>query len=238
MIPQLHDELGSPVCLYRNCVQFDVPDLVAKITLIDTYTRFEVHIDILPEDADDLCPEEFPVIKKAIDKGLHKAALNLGYFNSSPSSALLCPCGRGEAHVAEIISKSTRWKCTLKGIPVIQAKLTPLQCLLADQLSAASTAECKLLTESYLLKLLEKLNIHACKWRDIGLQLGFLPGELDNIQARPFLMQTAPESWLGAMLTEWLQRAPDDTRGSSSLKSLMHALSKCGIGIINFNIEL
>ena len=55
--------------------------------------------------------------------------------------------------------------------------------------------------------------------------------QLDNIQARPFLMQTAPESWLGTMLTEWLQRAPEDTQGSSSVESLMLALSKCGIGM-------
>ena len=228
------DDLGSPVCLYRNCIQFDVPEFVAIVILIDTYTHFEVHIDIPPEDSDDLCPEEFPVIRDAIDKGLHKAAFNLGYFNSSPSSALLCPCGRGEAHVAEIISKSTRWKCSLKNEARKIGKLTPLQHLWVDKFSSTSTAKCERLTESHLPKLLEKLNIHACKWRDIGLQLGFLPGELDNIQARPFLMQSAPESWLGAMLTEWLQRAPDDTRGSSSLKSLTHALSKCGIGTIEF----
>ena len=42
-------------------------------------------------------------------------------------------------------------------------------------------------------------------------------------------MQTAPESWLGAMLIEWLQRAPNDTRGSSSIESLTHALNTCGI---------
>jgi hypothetical protein len=84
-----------------------------------------------------------------------------------------------------------------------------------------------LLTERDLSDLLTQLNNHATKWRDIGTHH---PGELDNIQARPFLMPTAPESWLGAMLTEWLQRAPNDTRGSSSIESLTHALSKCGIG--------
>ena len=251
------DELGSPVCLYRNCVQFDVPKMIATVKLIDTYSHFEVHVNIPPKDADDLCPEEFPVIRNAIEKGLHEAAINLGYFNSSPSSALLCPCGQGdETHVAEITSNSMRWKCTLKKearkinkLTTFKqfftlwkrsrkneaksiGKLTPLQRLWVDKLSSTSTAKYERLTESHLPKLLEKLNIHACIWRNIGLQLGFLPGELDIIQARPFLMQSAPESWLGAMLTEWLQRAPDDTRGSSSLKSLTHALSKCGIGTI------
>ena len=222
------DKVSSPVCLYRNCIQFDVPESFATVTLIDTYTHFEVHVYVPEEDADDLCPEEFPVIRKAIDKGLHKAALNLGYFKSSPSPALLCPCGRGEAHVAEIV-KSDHWECSLKNEARKIGKLTPLQCLWVDKLSATSTTKCELLTESHLSKLLDKLSVHASKWRKIGLQLGFQPGELDNIQARPFLLLTSPESWLAAMLTEWLQRAPDDTRGSSSVESLRHALDRCGL---------
>ena len=230
------DEVGSPICLYRNCIQFDVPELVATVTLIDTYTHFEVHVDIPLEDTEDLCPEEFPVVRKAIDNGLHKAALNLGYFNSSPSPASLCPCGRGEAHVAEILAKSARWKCSLKNEARKIGKLTPLQHLWVDKLSATSTAKCKLLAESHLPKLLDKLNVHACRWRDIGMRLGFQSGELDNIQARPFLLNCAPESWLGAMLTEWLQRASNDTRGSSSIESLTHALNECGIGTIKFDV--
>ena len=87
----------------------------------------------------------------------------------------------------------------------------------------------RLLTERDLPDLLKELRKHAAKWRDIGTHLRFHPGELDNIQARPLLLATAPESWLGAMLTEWLQRAPDDTRGSSSIELLTHALSQCGI---------
>ena len=206
------------------------------MTLIDTYTHFEIHIHIPSEDAEDLFPEEFPVIRKAIDLGLNKTALNLGYFNSSPSSALLCPCGQGEAHAAEIIAKSTRWKCSLKNETKKIGKLTLLQHLLTDKPSATSKAKHNLLTEFHLPKLLEKLNIHAGKWRNIALHLGFLSGELDNIQTRPLLLQTAPESWLGAMLTEWLQRAPNDTRGSSSIKSLMHALNKSGIETIEFDL--
>ena len=231
------DEVGSPVCLYRNCIQFEVPELVATVILIDTYTHFEVHVDIPLEDAEDVCPEEFPVIRKGIDKGLHKAALNLDYFDSIPSPALLCPCGRGEAaHVAEILAKSARWKCSLKNEARKIGKLTPLQRLWVDMQSATSTAKCKLLAESHLPKLLDKLNVHACRWRDIGMRLGFQFGELDNIQVKPFLQFGAPQSWLGAMLTEWLQRAPNDTRGSSSIELLTHALDECGIGTIKLDV--
>ena len=87
----------------------------------------------------------------------------------------------------------------------------------------------RLLTEHDLPDLLKELRKHAAKWRDIGTYLRFHPGELDNIQVRPTDLTTAPESWLRAMLTEWLQRAPDDTRGSSSIELLTLALNQCGI---------
>ena len=226
------DDLGSPLCLYRNCVQFDVPELIATVTLIDTYTHFEVHIDIQPEDADDLCPKEVPVIKKAIEKGLHKAALNLGYFNSSPSLALLCPCGRGEAHAAEITSQSTRWKCSLKGVPIKQAKLTQLQQLLLDDSAKKSTFG-TLPESDHLSKLLCKLNLHASKWREIGTHLGFHQGELDNIQGSLLLLNEGPKALLREMLREWLEWAPGDSRGSSSFASiecLKCALNKSDLG--------
>ena len=247
------NKVGSPLCLYRNCVQFDVPKLIATVTLIDAYTHFEVHVNIPCKKANDLCPEEFPVIRKAIEKGVCKAALNLGYYNSSPSPALLCPCGRGEAHAAEITSNFVNWKCCLKDEVLKSSKLTrfltrwkqsrspkygkltPLQCLWFDSLSGSSNQDHlaydrnSLLIERDLPNLLTQLKKHAAKWRDIGTHLDFHPGELDNIQARPLLLITAPESWLGAMLTEWLQRAPDDPRGNSSIESLTLALSQCRI---------
>ena len=233
------DNVGSPLCLYRNCVQFDVPELIATVTLIDTYTHFEVHIDIQPEDADDLCPEEFPVIRKAIEKGLHKAALNLGYFNSSPSPALLCPCGRGEAHVTEITSKSTRWKCSLKGVPVRQAKLTQLQHILLDD-SAERLISGALSESDHLSNLLCKLNPHASKWREIGTHLGFRQGELDNIEHKPLLLNEGPKAWLREMLREWLEWAPGDSRGSSSsasIECLKCALDKSGLAQTALEVE-
>lgn len=89
--------------------------------------------------------------------------------------------------------------------------------------------ECKLLTEFDLPELLIILNEHASKWRNIALHLGFLSSELDNIEARPLLLQAAPKSWLTAMLTEWLQRAPNNTRGNPSIESLTQALNESGL---------
>ena len=90
-----------------------------------------------------------------------------------------------------------------------------------------------LVTSKHLPVLIKKLKNNAAKWREIGLHLGFLPGELDNIQAQPNLTQGAPLSYLGAMLTEWTQWAPGDSRGSADfakLKDLKTALSDAGLG--------
>ena len=68
----------------------------------------------------------------------------------------------------------------------------------------------------------------------IGTHLGFISGELSNIQARPNLTPDAPLSWLRAMLEEWIQWAPGDSRGSTkfaNIKDLKTALREAGFGV-------
>ena len=57
------------------------------------------------------------------------------------------------------------------------------------------------------------LEFYAAKWRDIGKALGFSKGEISKIQSDPKIKQT-PQSFLGELLTRWLQWAPGDERGS------------------------
>ena len=88
---------------------------------------------------------------------------------------------------------------------------------------------------------MKKLKAHAAKWREIGTYLGFLTGELSNIEARPNLMHGAPISWLGAMLEEWIQWAPSDSRGSTSLASvevLKAALRDAGLGTTAHELKI
>ena len=56
---------------------------------------------------------------------------------------------------------------------------------------------------------------------------------MDNIQSRPMLAVLAPNSWLGRMLTQWLEWAPGDRRGSvgfATRDSLRDALLKVNLG--------
>ena len=78
-----------------------------------------------------------------------------------------------------------------------------------------------------------KLEYQAANWRDIGKALGFLEGELNVIEKSPSLFMQAPKSFLGEMLTQWLQWAPGDGRGSTSYatkESLHAALLKANLG--------
>jgi hypothetical protein len=85
------------------------------------------------------------------------------------------------------------------------------------------------------------LKKHASKWREIGKYLKFHPGELDNIASRPHLHPTAPTSLLDAMLQEWIEWAPRDSRGSTSfanLEDLRAALRDAGLGTTAHGLKL
>ena len=89
------------------------------------------------------------------------------------------------------------------------------------------------LTAKHFPALLQQLKVHAHRWREIGTHLGFHPGSLSNIEARLSLMYGAPVSHLGALLEEWIQWAPGDSRGSknfATIGSLKKALSEAGLG--------
>ena len=80
--------------------------------------------------------------------------------------------------------------------------------------------------------LYDQLKSHASQWRDIGTYLGFMEGELSTIQGAPKHYDTAPESWLRAMLSKWLV-APSPQQGSdhcATLEALKDAVSKAGFG--------
>ena len=98
----------TPTCLHRNCVQFTIRGVKVPctVTLIDTLLQFELHVKVSRQAACKVCP----TIKCAITAGLQKANVALGYTNSTPSFAFLCPCGAGEPHPATI--GDGFWICT------------------------------------------------------------------------------------------------------------------------------
>ena len=116
-------------------------------------------------------------------------------------------------------------------------------CLERGALSDSHTASRQraILDRNHHASLLQQLTEDASNWREIGTHLGFRSGELDNIQSNPLLLSNAPTSWLSTMLTQWLQWAPGDSRGSTSFATLEHlktAFNQAGLGATAHDLKV
>ena len=90
----------------------------------------------------------------------------------------------------------------------------------------------KRILESDLTKILDELRPHSDKWLDIGDALGFKTYELANIQATPTLLAGAPYMYLRELLSQWVNWAPGDARGSRDFATwgmLRRAVEKAGL---------
>ena len=103
------DDLGTPKCLYRNCVRFKIPRYPGFVTLVDSFVFFEVHVD----SSGRFCQQICSIVQQAMFAGLKKAASNLHYSNSQPELAFLCPCSREKLHPATLSADGSCWICTL-----------------------------------------------------------------------------------------------------------------------------
>ena len=56
--------------------------------------------------------------------------------------------------------------------------------------------------------LMNHLQPMASHWKAFGLQLGLLPGELDNIEATHLLTPGGPPAFLQEVLKRWMNHAP------------------------------
>ena len=113
-----------------------------------------------------------------------------------------------------------------------------------QHISVSSSRESSMntvLTNVHYASLIQQLSKDAAKWRDIGIHLGFGTNELDIIQSKPALYTRAPMSWLQETLSQWLQWAPGDSRGSTSfatLENLKTALHRVELGATAHDLKV
>ena len=120
----------KPTCLFRNCIQFTIPDHPGSVVMIETLYRFECHVSLPVVAYDRYCKSLCSLILRALDKGLQEANTALGYSSSQYSTTLLCPCGEGRAHSATV--GDSCWICSASYERC--GELTPSQKIwLADQ---------------------------------------------------------------------------------------------------------
>lgn len=107
------DSARNPRCLYRNCVEFDIPTgNRGSITLIDSFEHLEVHIF---EASEKTCARNcFRVIQDLMD-GVEEVGHRLHYGSLQPKAAFICfslTHGSGSApHPAEVVDDE--WVCSV-----------------------------------------------------------------------------------------------------------------------------
>ena len=105
------EDCSAPLCLTRNCIKFQLPEgQPGSLTLIDTFTHFEVHVDT---PYDDVCVDICPLIQQTLFRGIQKAAETFGYHQLFPKLAFLCKCGN-MPHLALPADMFNNWMCELE----------------------------------------------------------------------------------------------------------------------------
>ena len=87
----------------------------------------------------------------------------------------------------------------------------------------------------------EQLCPCADKWEKIAMGLRFTSDEIRIIKSNPANFTGGPTACLGAVLTDWMQWAPGDARGSkdrATLEALKTAVSRAGFGVIADELTL
>ena len=100
---------NEPTCLYRDCIEFEVPKFAGSITLIDRYEYFEVHVLTSKKKMQELWQH----VRNAIFSGIATVCGTLGYSNNKPRPAIICPITHTEkTHPAYIKEDDDEWICT------------------------------------------------------------------------------------------------------------------------------
>ena len=222
--------------IFRDQVSFKVGPLDTVILRILSTHLVLIYIPELEfQDRSTYCTENVCLeVKKTIDTGIGNVARSLNFIASEvePSFTFLCPCVECEnKYPAEMKFHDDRpvYLCCTK---------TRKNQQLPQGYDKWFTIK---LTELHHPVLLQQLTKYASHWRTIGEGLRFTPYELDNIEAKPLLLQRAPTSWLSAVLTEWLQWTPGDSRGSkdfATFETLIFALNEAGLAAAANDLHL
>ena len=240
--------------IFRDQVSFEVGPLDTVILRILSTHLMLICIPELEFPDRSTCSIEHVCyeVQKAVDTGIRDVIKDLNFITTEvePSFTFLCSCVECEnKHPAEtkfhgckpfcLCCTKTRKKHKLpQGYDKWFAAKYQIQSVTMKKVAKYDKTR---LSDKHLPTLLKQLTEHAAKWRAIGGGLRFTSGELDNIQARPKLFDTAPTSWLSAMLAEWLQWAPGDNRESkdfATLEALVLALKEANLAAVASDLQI
>ncbi|XP_064382042.1 uncharacterized protein LOC135330979 isoform X2 [Halichondria panicea] len=112
---------GKPKLIAQNCVMLSPPESICVVTLIDSFSYFEVHVNANPW----VCFQMCPVVRDQILLGIDSSCRTLRYSKEKPDLAFFCPCGctsapspddastTSEHHPGVLLQKEAFIKCTV-----------------------------------------------------------------------------------------------------------------------------
>ena len=82
----LYQTSSSPACVSRNCIWFKLPGKPATVSLVDSFSFFEVHVKTPSTKI-------LHQVRESVFAGLENASHTLKYNDLKPVVAFLCECG-------------------------------------------------------------------------------------------------------------------------------------------------
>ncbi|CAI8047439.1 hypothetical protein GBAR_LOCUS26218 [Geodia barretti] len=228
-----------PKCLYRDCIQFHVPDF-GSVTLVDRFQYFEAHVSDTTSEEEE--QKLWQHVGKSIFNGIETVSDMLGYSNNKPRPAIICPKSHSDkAHTAYI--KDGKWNCTSDmGVRGTLAELGTVLpwCDEACNQQQSTVSEAAPVTTTHSqpppttsqqstldiddhFDVVSELGDVAHVWKSLGGALRLRQPDLDRIKADH---QQDSSSCLSEMVTEWLNQSYNTERfGLPSWKMLVEAVA-------------
>ena len=100
----------KPLCLYRNCITFELQHTTELVTLVDMFSYILLHVD---EMSSQVCRE----IRCCVHSGIKSACGILKYHGVQFRDAFMCAggsCTFDPPHAAVVVSEK-KWKCSIRG---------------------------------------------------------------------------------------------------------------------------
>ena len=105
---------GKPKLIAQNCVMLSPPNSTCRVTLVDSFSYFEIHV----EAKSGVCQEMCPKILSQVLSGINASCRTLHYNNDQPHLAFFCPCvlthqSARNLHAAKLFEKEASLRCTI-----------------------------------------------------------------------------------------------------------------------------
>ena len=229
--------------IFRDQVSFIIEPSCDTVILKMYPTHLEISFLPDPDDDDRIdCPieETCKAIWQTIHSGIKTVNSDINYIRSDHSFTFYCQlrnCKVRKLHPAKLLRGKLhclKSKRSCKFPEGYEKWMFESLTKTDHNMTVDEDSDAVRCNSSHFSHLYAQLSSHAADWSEIGSYLGFSQSELKIISCDPLNLSEAPKGYLRAMLSQWLEWAPGDHRGSkqyATLETLKAAVCKAGLGV-------